>query len=182
MQLVWQIDIDEEVTIAAQKFFPELCESNNDPRATLLFDDGIKWVHDAEADSIDLIIVDSTDPIGPAEGLFTKSFYKDCLRILNKDGIVIQQSESPLLHMNLIKDMYTAMKEGGLQNPTTLNFPQCIYPSGWWSATMARKSDTPVVFREADAANKNFNTQYYNHQIHQAALVMPEFFKTAISK
>ena len=64
-----QIDIDERVTRLAEIYFPELCESNDDPRAELKFIDGIKWVKEAAPDSVDMIIVDSTDPVGPAEGL-----------------------------------------------------------------------------------------------------------------
>ncbi|MGD8827221.1 MAG: polyamine aminopropyltransferase, partial [Gammaproteobacteria bacterium] len=97
----WQVEIDERVTRLAEKFFPELCDSNNDPRARLLFDDGIKWVADAEPGSLDVIIVDSTDPIGPAEGLFNEAFYRSCHRALGEGGILVQQSESPLLHLNL---------------------------------------------------------------------------------
>jgi spermidine synthase len=65
-----QCDIDEQVTRMSEKYFPELCESNADPRATVMFDDGIAYMAKARAGSIDVIIVDSTDPVGPAEGLF----------------------------------------------------------------------------------------------------------------
>ncbi|MEJ2576160.1 MAG: polyamine aminopropyltransferase, partial [Gammaproteobacteria bacterium] len=71
---VTQIDIDERVTRVAERYFPELCESNADPRARLMFVDGIKWIADAEPASLDVIIVDSTDPIGPGEVLFTDAF------------------------------------------------------------------------------------------------------------
>ncbi len=74
-----QVEIDERVTRLAEEFFPELCASNSDPRAEFLFDDGIQWMKDADPGSVDVIIVDSTDPIGPAEGLFTEAFYRDCL-------------------------------------------------------------------------------------------------------
>ena len=67
-----QVEIDERVTRLAEKYFPELCESNTDPRAQLLFIDGIKWMADCTAETLDVIIVDSTDPIGPAEGLFNE--------------------------------------------------------------------------------------------------------------
>ena len=77
-----QCDIDEQVTRMAEKWFPELCESNNDPRAELLFDDGIAYMKNCAPGSIDIVIVDSTDPVGPAEGLFNKSFYDSCFRAL----------------------------------------------------------------------------------------------------
>ena len=173
-----QIDIDERVTRLAEIYFPELCESNSDPRANLKFIDGIQWVKDAAPNSVDIIIVDSTDPVGPAEGLFCADFYKDCFNCLTEDGIVIQQSESPLLHMHILKAMREEMQIGGFNHMQTVFFPQCLYPSGWWSATMASKSAL-TGFREQDAAQKDFDTVYYNSDIHKASQAMPEFFKKA---
>ncbi|MGZ5017854.1 MAG: polyamine aminopropyltransferase [Methylobacter sp.] len=169
-----QIDIDERVTRLAEIYFPELCESNNDPRADLKFIDGIKWVKDAAPNSVDLIIVDSTDPVGPALGLFSEEFYRDCFACLTENGMVVQQSESALYHLKLIGEMRDAMSNAGLTKLQTLFFPQCLYPSGWWSATIASKGDLSK-FREADSANKPFDTTYYNVDIHKAALAQPEF-------
>ncbi|WP_370526978.1 polyamine aminopropyltransferase [Methylobacter sp. BlB1] len=174
-----QIDIDERVTRLAEIYFPELCESNNDPRADLKFIDGIKWVKEAEPNSVDIIIVDSTDPAGPAEGLFSKAFYRDCFNCLSEHGMVVQQSESPLYHMKLIGEMRDAMSSAGFEHLQTLFFPQAIYPSGWWSATIASKASL-AKFRELDSANKNFDTTYYNVDIHKASLAQPEFFKKAL--
>lgn len=176
-----QIDIDERVTRLAEIYFPELCESNHDPRAELKFIDGIKWVKDAAPNSVDIIIVDSTDPVGPAEGLFSEQFYRDCFNCLTPNGMVIQQSESALFHLPLIGEMRDAMSNAGLSHLQTLFFPQCLYPSGWWSATIASKAEL-AEFRKADAAAKNFATVYYNADIHQAALAQPEFFKQAMAK
>jgi spermidine synthase len=173
-----QIDIDELVTRMAEKYFPELCEANNDPRADLKFIDGIKWIKDAAPNSVDIIIVDSTDPVGPAEGLFNEAFYRGCLSALTENGLLVQQSESPLLHLELLKDMRNAMKTAGFNALQTLYFPQCIYPSGWWSATIAGKSALNG-FREQDSANKAFETEYYNVDIHRGALAQPEFVKRA---
>jgi spermidine synthase len=175
-----QIDIDECVTRLAEIYFPELCESNNDPRAELKFIDGIKWVKDAAPNSVDIIIIDSTDPVGPAEGLFGAEFYKDCFNCLSENGLLVQQSESPLLHLNLIVEMRNAMTGSGLAHQQTLFFPQCIYPSGWWSATIASKNPL-TAFRAADCIAKPFDTIYYNADIHQAALAQPEFFKREFS-
>lgn len=176
-----QCDIDEQVTRMAEKYFPELCESNNDPRATIMFDDGLAYMQNAAAESIDLIIVDSTDPVGPAEGLFNEAFYKNCLKALRPDGLLVQQSESPLALMHLIHDMRQAMRDAGFKNFRTLPFPQPCYPTGWWSATIASKSSCDLTkFRDADASAKSFATKYYNLGIHQGALMMPEFMKTQL--
>ena len=175
-----QIDIDERVTRLAEEFFPELCISNDDPRADFMFRDGIQWMRDADNGSVDVIIVDSTDPIGHAEGLFTEAFYRDCHRVLDSDGIVVQQSESPLYHMDIINPMRKAMSAAGFADVQTLFFPQPCYPSGWWSATLAYRQDMAGSFREADARNKCFDTRYYNADIHRAALTAPEFFTGAL--
>ena len=171
-----QIEIDERVTRLAEHYFPELCAANDDPRARLLFIDGIRWVQDAADESVDVIIVDSTDPIGPAEGLFNEAFYRQCLRCLRPDGILIQQSESPLFHLDLIEAMRHTMRRAGFPNTRTLFFPQFIYPSGWWSGTLAGKGDL-TAFRAEAARAKPFATQYYNADMHLAAFVAPEFFK-----
>lgn len=175
-----QIDIDERVTRLSEIYFPELCESNADPRAELKFIDGIKWVKDAAPNSVDIIIVDSTDPVGPAEGLFSADFYRDCFNCLTENGIVVQQSESALFHMKILAEMRGEMQSAGFKQLQTVFFPQCLYPSGWWSATMASKADL-LAFREQDAVNKSFETVYYNSDIHRASLAMPEFFKKAFA-
>ncbi len=172
-----QVEIDEQVTHLSKRYFPELCEQNDDPRAELLFTDGLKWMQQAASSSIDVIIVDSTDPIGPAEGLFSADFFKDCCRVLGADGLLVQQSESPLLHLeSIIKPLHSAMREGGFSLTKTLQFPQPCYPSGWWSATMAGKNNL-FGFREQDAVHKPYATKYYNADIHQAAFAVPELMK-----
>ncbi len=178
---VWQVEIDEQVTHLAERYFPELCTANDDPRAKLHFGDGIRWVKEAEPESYDVIIVDSTDPIGPAEGLFSEPFYRDCQRALGPGGILVQQSESPLFHMGIIKDMHQAMGAAGFDERLTLNFPQCVYPSGWWSATMAAKDRSLSDFREQAAARRGFATRYYNAAIHRAGLAQPEFLAAALN-
>jgi spermidine synthase len=173
---VIQVEIDERVTRVAEEYFPELCEANGDPRASLLFEDGIRWMREAPNDSIDVIIVDSTDPVGPAEGLFNRAFYEQCRRVLGHQGLLVQQSESPLLHMKLLTAMREAMISAGFADVKTLQFPQTVYPSGWWSATMAAKNSRIDGFREVDAAERPFETLYYTPAVHRGALAMPAFF------
>ncbi len=176
-----QVEIDERVTRLAETYFPELCASNTDPRAQLLFIDGIKWMAECAPESLDVIIIDSTDPIGPAEGLFNAAFYQSCLKALKPDGILVQQSESPLAHLPLLQSIRGAMKTAGFGVLRTLCFPQPCYPTGWWSATLARKHGDLASFREGDATNKDFATQYYNLDTHKAALAEPEFLKRAFA-
>ena len=180
VESVVQIDIDERVTRLAEKYFPELCSDNADPRAALKFDDGLKFMADAAPGTLDIVIVDSTDPVGPAEGLFNAAFYANCFRALRQGGILVQQSESPLVLMELIQSMHTAMRGVGFDTTRTLPFPQPCYPTGWWSTTFAGKGARLDAFREADAAAKPFATRYYNAAIHRAALAQPEFMRAAL--
>ena len=175
-----QCDIDEQVTRMAEKYFPELCESNADPRAELLFDDGIAYMRNCAPESVDLIIVDSTDPVGPAEGLFNQAFYASCHKALRPGGILVQQSESPLALINLIKAMRTAMKAAGFSAFRTLPFPQPCYPTGWWSCTMARKGGDLMTFRERGAQTKGFDTMYYSAEAHRAGFIQPPFVAEAL--
>ena len=179
VEWVTQIDIDERVTRLSERYFPELCASNEDPRAELLFIDGVQWIEDAEPGSLDVIIVDSTDPVGPGEVLFSRAFYAAAHRALAEGGLICQQSESPLLHMDLLERMYGALEAAGFRGKRTLFFPEPIYPGGWWSATLGRKGADIGDFREDDVNGRKFDTRYYNAGIHRGALAEPEFFRKA---
>jgi spermidine synthase len=186
VQKAVQCDIDEQVTRMSERYFPELCERNDDPRAQLLFDDGIAYMANCAPGSLDIVIVDSTDPVGPAEGLFNKAFYASCFRALKDDGILVQQSESPLVLLDLIKEMRGEMCKAGFTAFQTLPFPQPCYPTGWWSCTLARKpADTRPAgfdFREGDARGKSFETKYYSADIHKSAATLPPFVAQALGE
>jgi spermidine synthase len=176
-----QVEIDERVTRLSEQYFPELCTRNQDPRATLFFGDGIQWMKDAAPGSIDLIIIDSTDPVGPAEGLFGKRFYLDCIQALKPDGLLVQQSESPLLHLELIRQMHQAMREAGFKTTHLFHFPQVIYPSGWWSGSIASKSGAPLQSRLDARAIAALQTRFYNADTHRGAFALPNDVARAIA-
>ncbi|MDI4636482.1 MULTISPECIES: polyamine aminopropyltransferase [Halomonadaceae] len=177
------IDIDEEVTKAAERFFPALTESNDDPRAELLFADGVKWVDEADDESVDVVIIDSTDPVGPAEGLFKVDFLKRCHRLLREGGVMVQQSESPLYHSgSIIRELRRDMLAAGFESVATLPFPQPVYPSGWWSVTLAGKGADVKAFREADAAASDMVLDYYTAEAHRGALALPPFMRRAFAE
>ena len=181
VQTAVQCDIDEQVTRMAEKWFPELCERNGDPRATLMFDDGIAYMQSIAPGSVDIVIVDSTDPVGPAEGLFNKAFYDSCFKALRDDGILVQQSESPLMLIDLIKAMRGEMRKAGFTAFQTLPFPQPCYPTGYWSCTLARKSGG-FAFREDASRGKAFDTDYYTTDIHRGASSLPPFVARALGE
>ncbi|MDD2748914.1 polyamine aminopropyltransferase [Acidithiobacillus sp.] len=169
-----QVELDERVTRVAERFFPELCEKNHDPRAHFHFTDGIAWIKEAPAGRYDVIIVDSTDPVGPAAGLFATDFYTACYHALAEQGVLVAQSESPLLHADLIRQCHSRMTEAGFDAVNSVYFPQFCYPSGWWSGTLGRKGLSMDAFRAEDA--KAFTgTHYYHAGMQQAAQVAPAF-------
>ncbi|MDX1496277.1 MAG: polyamine aminopropyltransferase [Salinisphaeraceae bacterium] len=174
-----QVDIDERVTRLSEEHFAELCESNNDPRAELYFGDGIAWMAEAEPGSVDVVIVDSTDPVGPAEGLFNRAFYSNVHRALGENGIMQQQSESPFLHLPIVVEMHKEMQAAGFADTRLLNFPQPLYPSGWWSATQAVKDPAQAVRFEA-IDPEALKSQYYTAETHRAALALPPFVEAAL--
>lgn len=180
VELAEQVELDERVTRVAEQYFPGLCASNGDPRARFRFEDGIAFVARAAPESYDVIIIDSTDPVGPAAGLFSEEFYRNCLRALAPRGLLVGQSESPLFHATLIRSVHDALRRAGFQDVATLHFPQCTYPSGWWSATLAAKHGRLSGFRDNAAAEKPFSTRYYNSAVHTAALAAPEFLRQAL--
>lgn len=178
VKAVTQVDIDERVTRVSEQFFPQLCEHNDDPRAELLFADGVAYVKGLQPKSVDVVIIDSTDPVGPGEGLFTADFYRDCIKALRSDGLLVQQSESPLLVTDsIIRPMHDRLRQAGFLDVMTLHFPQASYPSGWWTATMAAKDMTVCFHREEQAETLAFATDYYNAAVHRAAGATPEFLR-----
>ena len=181
VESVIQIDIDERVTRMSEQYFPELCESNHDPRATLAFEDGIAWINNAPAGSLDILIVDSTDPIGPGAVLYSEEFFKGCWRALGEDGLLVQQSESPLVHLEkIIQPMHATMRKAGFTAIQFHQFQQVCYPTGWWSCTIAAKQGK-IAFKRKDAAQQlSFATRYYNADIHEASTVLPQFLKQAL--
>jgi spermidine synthase len=183
VEKAFQIEIDERVTRVAETYFPDLCDSNNDPRASLLFLDGIRWIQERADESLDIILIDSTDPIGPAAGLFHEDFYRECFRVLKKGGILAQQSESPILHIDtIIKEMHHHFRQAGFSSTQLLPFPQPVYPSGWWSVTLAGKEQDVTLVPKRVESDQTFTTHYYNESVHQAALAMPNFFKPFLAK
>jgi spermidine synthase len=181
VEQVTQVDIDERVTRVSEQFFPELCASNGDPRARLLFEDGVRFVAGQQSGCVDIIIVDSTDPIGPGEALFSQAFYTECNRLLSADGLLVQQSESPFYHLDsIIKPMYQRMRGAGFIDVLSLQFPQPVYASGWWTCTLACRDMTIGNFREQAVEQRPFVTRYYNAAVHRAAMALPEFMRQGL--
>ncbi len=152
----------------------------SNPRVTLHVDDGLAYIRD-HRDEFDIILVDSTDPIGPAVGLFETDFYRLVFGALKADGIMVAQSESPFYHAEIQKKMY-----GNLRAvfPIVEMYQAFIptYPSGLWSFAFASKQYHPVRdFDRQRAAGRSFHTKYYNEDLHLGAFMLPTFAKENIA-
>lgn len=93
---------------------------------------------------------------------------------------MVHQSESPLVHIDLLKSMRDAMIEGGFSELQTIQFPQPVYPTGWWTCTLATKNGPLPEPRYKDAQQRSFETLYYTPQIHQGAASLPPFLAKAL--
>ena len=175
VQQVDMVELDQAVTEAAALHFPTLHAASFDPRARLYFQDGIAWVADAEPGHYDVILIDSTDPVGPAQGLFSVEFYRNCQRALATGGVLAAQSESPLFHANLIRAMQRDLKTAGFADVGTVDFPQCTYPSGWWSVTIGSRDGSASAFRGEGQSRPPFASRYYNAARHRGALAPAQF-------
>lgn len=171
IEKVVHCEIDGTVIEVAKKYLPEIsCELDN-PKVEIIVDDGIKHVRDNKQ-TYDVIIVDSPDPIGPAEGLFSASFYEDISEALKEDGIFVAQTESPFLNRDLILRLYRDIS--GIFPITRLflaNVP--TYPGGLWSFTMGSKKHDPLEVDEKRLPD--MKTKYYSPAIHKTCFVLPPF-------
>lgn len=172
------VEIDKQVVDACKKYLPQTASKLDDARVQLFFEDGLKFVR-SKKDEYDLIIVDSTDPFGPGEGLFTKEFYGNCYKALKKDGILVNQHESPY-YTNYANSMIRAHKR------IKETFPICkvyqahipTYPSGHWLFGFASKTLDPVEDLDGDRWNNlGLKTKYYNIELHKGAFAIPNYVK-----
>jgi len=176
-------EIDGLVIEKSIELLPSMaCEiDGSNPRVKLHVDDGLAYIRDHQ-NEFDIILVDSTDPIGPAVGLFEEDFYRLVHGALKEDGIMVAQSESPFYHADIQKAMY-----GNLRNvfPIVEMYQAFIptYPSGLWSFAFASKKYHPVTdFDQQRAANRGFDTRYYNEQLHLGAFMLPTFARENIGR
>lgn len=180
IEQVDMVEIDERVVRLCQKYLPiTACKLDNDSRLTLHFRDGLEFIQNAEEGYYDLILVDSTDPIGPGEGLFTYDFYNNCKRVLSEDGILINQHESPYYETNNheMKRAHSKIKQA-FPVSKVYQFHMPTYPSGHWLFGFASKKFDPIKDLDADRWNSlGLKTKYYNTDIHVGSFMLPTYVK-----
>jgi spermidine synthase len=181
---IHMVEIDERVVRLCQKYLPITSSKLEDPRVKLLFKDGLKYVADCDSESYDLILVDSTDPISVGEGLFSNEFYRNCHRILTKEGILVNQHESPYFKVfsdemqkahNKINNIFEIAEVYQFHIPT--------YASGHWLFGFASKKYHPVKDHKAEEWEKlGLETKYYNSALHKGAFALPNYVKKLLAE
>lgn len=170
------VEIDEEVVNVCREYIPSTACALDDERLSIFYEDGLKFVRRMH-DKYDLIIVDSTDPFGPGEGLFTKEFYGNCHKALTENGILINQHESPFYDNDALS-MKRAHKriKSVFEVSKVYQFHMPTYPSGHWLFGFASKGIDPVKDMIYDyTVSKGIKTRYYNSEIHKGAFALPNY-------
>ena len=170
------VEIDPLLVEVCRKYLPQIACSLNDPRVQIFHEDGLRFVR-SKTDCYDLIIIDSPNPFGLGEGLFTKEFYGNCFGALREDGIMINQNESPF---------YTeeAFQCQRMHKRILETFPICrvyqahlpSYPSGHWLFGFASKKYHPLTDLNGVAWKlKGIHTRYYEPRLHAGVFALPVY-------
>jgi len=173
VEMVHVCEIDPEVVTACRRYLPSLASSFDDPRVQIFFEDGARFVA-KQSQSYDIIIVDSTDPIGPGQILFQEGFYKNLEKTLSKEGIAVTQCESIFLHRHVIQGVYSFARD---------IFPQLryyftmvpTYPSGTIGFFFCSLKWKPLQKIDEERANRLKNLKYYTPDIHRSSFTLPRF-------
>lgn len=167
------VDIDGKVIEYSKKFLPSIASGLEDARVEVIVGDG--FMHIAESDNeYDVIMVDSTEPVGPAVNLFSKGFYAGISKALKEDGIFVAQSDNPWFKGDLIKQVQSDVREiFPITKLYLANIP--TYPSGLWAFTIGSKKYDPLNV-PAERFH-DIETKYYTKELHNAAFALPKFVK-----
>ncbi|NLA82375.1 MAG: polyamine aminopropyltransferase [Clostridiaceae bacterium] len=177
------VEIDPMAVEVAKKFLPGTSVAFDDPRLTLLHEDGLRYVRRCH-DAFDLIIVDSTDPFGPGESLFTREFYSNCSHALKADGILVNQHEGPYFRQD-------AEEAAAIYRKTSAIFPIAMayqahiptYPAGHWLFGFMSKRYHPLTDLAPLAWQAHeLDTRYYNTDLHAGAFALPNYVKRLLEQ
>ena len=185
VEKVTMVEIDGEVIEACKKHLPEIAASFDNPKLELKIDDGIAFVKNAPAESFDIIIVDGSDPVGPAEGLFSVEFYKNCHKALKQEGILVAQGESPKFNAHAFSELNKTLQDiFGKENAPISLFYVPTYPTGMWSFQYGVKNTNSPKSVELDAQVDQFvdakGLRYYNAEVHKGSFATPNFVKSLV--
>lgn len=165
------VEIDGKVIEYSKRYLPSIAGRLDDPRVEVVVNDGYMHIHDHKA-TYDVIMVDSTEPVGPAANLFTKGFYQGIHDALKEEGIFVAQTDNPWFKADLIRSVNRDVKEVfPIVRVYCANIP--TYPSGLWTFTLGSKKHDPLAVDES--AIPELDTKYYSPRLHKAAFALPKF-------
>ena len=172
------VEIDQRVVEVCKEYLPQTACRLDDPRVHIFYEDGLKYVRGKD-NEYDLIIVDSTDPFGPGEGLFTKEFYGNCYKALNENGILVNQHESTFYdeYAEIMKRAHSRIKSFF---PISLVYQAHIptFAAGYWLFGFASKKYHPINDLDSNQWNAlNMRTRYYTTRLHVGAFYLPAFLE-----
>jgi spermidine synthase len=186
VESITMVEIDGNVVEASKEHLPQLAKEFGNTKLDLKIEDGIAFVNNAKDKTYDLVIVDGSDPVGPAKGLFSTEFYSNTMRILKDDGILVTQGESPLFNRPTFIELNTTLKSiFGKEKVKTLLFHIPTYPSGTWSFQIACKSELDISRAQESFLNSNVDAtalKYYNPAVHNAAFALPNYIKAFLNE
>jgi spermidine synthase len=177
------VEIDEMVVEVCREYLPRTACCFDDPRLAVHYQDGLKFIRSRQ-NTYDIIIVDSTDPFGPGEGLFTKEFYGNCFKALKEDGIMVNQHESPF-YENDAQAMKRAHARIVKSFPISRVYQAHIptYPSGHWLFGFASRKYHPIRDLKAERWNRlGIKTDYYNANLHKGAFYLPNYVEKILKE
>lgn len=172
------VEMDEVVAKACREYLPENASRLDDVRVHIFYENALKFIRKCE-DVYDLIIVDSNDPFGPSEGLFTREFYGNCYKALKEDGIMVNQQGSPF-YAEDADAMLRSHKRIASTFPISRVYQAHIptYAAGYWLFGFASKKYHPIDDFDAERFNnKHLRTRYYTTRLHVGAFYLPAFLE-----
>ena len=173
-------EIDEEVILVSEKYFPTISEKLRDPKVKIFIEDGNSFIEEKK-DFYDLIIMDSSDPVGTSQVLFKKEFYEKVKNSLRKNGIMVAQTESPILQEEYFSKAFSEIRKVFRNVGVYLAYIP-TYPSGMWSFTIASDFVDIKDTSQNTARLKELKTKYFCDSIYVCLFSLPKFIQEIIRK
>lgn len=171
------VEIDRQVVEVSRRFFPRVGTAFGHPKALVIYDDAAHFVATTES-TYDVILADTSDPIGPAEVLFQRSFYQSVYDRLGEDGIFVPQTESPWLNQESIKKIYQNLRA---VFPVVRMYLAHVptYPGALWSFAFCSKRYDPLADFQATRCRQQ-GLRYYNGDVHRGSFALPTYVQELV--
>lgn len=185
VSLCHMVDIDDMVVEISKKYLPSLSDGVFDnPRGKVIIDDGCKFVKETK-EKYDVVIVDSTDPLGPGAVLFTEEFYNDCRSCMTPGGIMVTQSGVPFAQPDefptTVARLGKIFKDASVYLASVPTYA-CGFMALGWSSDDAKHRDVALATLEERFKKAGFKSKYYTPAIHKAAFALPAWMNDALEK